>query len=101
MPHMVLVRSNSRSKRTPEIVLDDRFGQSCHQEIYQQVQLIFKTAGFQVARNVPFAGAYLARRHSKPTHGQHVLQIEIDHALYLEEETLKLRSNFANFCGIM
>lgn len=66
----------------PEIVLGDRFGRSAAPHIVAGVQAAFEAAGFRVARNAPFAGAYITRRYGRPAAGAHAVQIEIDRALY-------------------
>jgi N-formylglutamate amidohydrolase len=48
-------------------------------------------AGFAVARNIPFAGAYIAETYGRPATGRHVVQIEINRALYMDEALLRRR----------
>ncbi|WP_118135213.1 N-formylglutamate amidohydrolase [Oceanicella sp. SM1341] len=73
-----------RSRR-PEIVLGDRYGASAAPWVTDATQEAFEAAGFQVARNTPFAGGYITQRHGRPQRGLHAVQIEIDRGLYLDE----------------
>ncbi|QDL92313.1 N-formylglutamate amidohydrolase [Paroceanicella profunda] len=73
-----------RSRR-PEIVLGDRYGASAAPWVADATQEAFEAAGFQVARNTPFAGGYITQRHGRPQRGVHAIQIEIDRGLYLDE----------------
>jgi N-formylglutamate deformylase len=50
-----------------------------------------------VSRNVPFAGAYISQHYGKPKRGQHVIQIEIDRSLYLDEASIKPLASFVDF----
>jgi N-formylglutamate amidohydrolase len=45
-----------------------------------------------VLRNAPYAGGYTTRRYGRPRRGVHVLQIELNRALYMNELDV-LKSN--------
>ena len=45
--------------------------------------------GYAVARNTPYAGGFTIRHYGRPAAGVHVLQIEINRALYMDEETME------------
>jgi len=77
-----------------DIVLGDRFGASCNGAIMDIVESSFAEAGFRVGRNAPFAGAHLAQSYGNPTRGRHVIQIEVNRALYLNEEAITLSADF-------
>ena len=72
----------------PDVVLGDRFGASCQPDIADAVAAVFVKAGLRVARNAPFAGAYIAQHYGLPSVGQHVVQVELDRGLYLNEATV-------------
>ncbi len=97
MPHEAIESiSNSKGSR-PEIVLGDRFGAAAGADIVDRVEAAFVSAGLRVARNAPFAGAYVTQHYGRPTKGQHVLQIEIDRSLYMNEQLVRPNSHFATF----
>jgi len=83
------VESVARGRRRPDIVLGDRFGASASGEITDVLEAAFVSAGLRVARNAPFAGAYTAQKYGKPSQSQHVVQVEIDRSLYVDEKTLR------------
>ncbi|WP_421701918.1 N-formylglutamate amidohydrolase [Aliiroseovarius sp.] len=96
MPHEAIESLSRRGKSRPEIVLGDRFGASAASGIVDRVEAAFVAAGFAVARNAPFAGAYMAQHYGRPARGQHVVQIEIDRALYMNEGFIRPNGNFNN-----
>lgn len=87
--------------RGTDVVLGDRYGSSASAELVSATEAIFRGAGLRVSRNVPFAGAYVAQRYGRPSDGCHVLQIEINRALYMDEARVLPRGDFAVFAGLM
>ncbi len=79
----------------PEVVLGDRFGLAASAAVSATVEAAFAAEGFRVARNAPFAGAYVAERYGRPARGVHVVQVEIDRSLYLDERRVVRRPGFA------
>ncbi|WP_037317647.1 N-formylglutamate amidohydrolase [Ruegeria halocynthiae] len=97
MPHeAVAMARNTKSKR-PDVVLGDRFGASASAEVVERVESAFAAAGLNVARNAPFAGAYVTQTYGRPGRHQHAIQIEIDRSLYMDEERIEPNGNFAAF----
>ena len=97
MPHEAIESHGRPGQPLPEVVLGDRFGAAAGREIVEAVEAIFRDAGFRTARNSPFAGAYIAQAYGRPSRNQHVVQIEIDRALYMDEATIQPRADFAVF----
>ncbi len=62
-----------------------------------QVEEAFVRAGLRVARNAPFAGAYITRTYGRPSRGQHAIQVEIDRGLYMNEAEIRPSADFAAF----
>jgi N-formylglutamate amidohydrolase len=86
--------SGARPAHTPDFVLGDRYGASCHPAITGLVEATLKSMGYRVARNAPFAGGYSTQTHGRPAHNRHALQIEINRALYLDERSLQRTKGF-------
>jgi N-formylglutamate amidohydrolase len=101
MPHEALGGHALRLGRRPQIVLGDRFGASCDPRLVDAVEGVFRRAGLVVSRNTPFAGAYIAQRYGQPAQNIHVLQIEIDRALYLDEARVEPNAAFPAFRALM
>lgn len=96
MPHEAIENARGSGKGPlPEIVLGDRFGASARRGLVDAIEAAFVAEGFRVARNAPFAGVYVARRHGKPGERRHVVQIEIDRALYMDEARIVPHADFA------
>ena len=93
MPHEAL-DNMAHNKRRPDIVLGDRYGASADPHMVDVVEAALAQSGLVVARNTPFAGAYTAQTYGRPSQGQHVIQIEIDRSLYMDEARLVLRPDF-------
>jgi N-formylglutamate deformylase len=79
----------------PDIVLGDRYGAAASPALTDCVEEAFAAAGFSVARNAPYAGGHTTLVYGRGgALGLHALQIEINRALYLNEETLARRPAF-------
>ena len=97
MPHEALENAGPPGAARPHIVLGDRFGSAAASPIVERVEAAFAAAGFRVARNMPFAGAFITQHYGRPSRNQHAIQVEIDRALYMDERTLETNSNFTAF----
>ena len=97
MPHEAVAALPTRGAALPEVVLGDRFGSSAGAEVMDQVEEAFVRAGLRVARNAPFAGAYITRTYGRPSRGQHAIQVEIDRGLYMNEAEIRPSADFAAF----
>ncbi|WP_415221456.1 N-formylglutamate amidohydrolase [Pseudophaeobacter arcticus] len=97
MPHEAVATLPARGAAPPEVVLGDRFGSSAGTVVMDQVEAAFVGAGLRVARNAPFAGAYITRTYGRPSRGQHAVQVEIDRSLYMNETEVCPNENFAAF----
>ena len=80
--------------RRIDFVLGDRFGASCAPALISLVEQTLFKLGYQVSRNAPYAGGFVASAYGRPAEGVHVLQIEINRALYLDEARMARRENF-------
>lgn len=101
MPHEALESHHRGNAARPEVVLGDRFGAAAGYEVIERLEAAFTDAGLRVARNTPFAGAYITQAYGRPTRGQHVVQVEIDRALYLDEARVEPRPDFAEFQALI
>ena len=98
MPHEAIDAHARPGQPKPEVVLGDRFGAAAGREVVDQIESAFASAGFRVVRNSPFAGAYIAQHYGRPLSRKHVVQVEIDRALYLDETRVEPGKNFPAFC---
>ena len=96
MPHEA-VSTQSSFIKAPEIVVGDRFGMSSDPEFTNLIVSILKQHGFRVAKNTPFAGAFITKHHGKIKDRTHAIQLEIDRSLYMDEERILPNSGFEKF----
>lgn len=101
MPHEAIDSICHGKGPRPDIVLGDRFGAAAATEIVEHVEAAFASAGLTVTRNAPFAGAYTAQHYGRPSRHQHVVQVEIDRALYMNEKTIEPNAGFDGFGKLM
>ena len=84
----------TRGGRIADFVLGDRFGASCAPALTALIERELRKLGYEVTRNAPYAGGYTTEAYGNPAAGVHVLQVEINRALYLEEADLRLSPGF-------
>lgn len=101
MPHEALESISHPKGFRPDVVLGDRFGASARGDVMDRVEQAFAAAGLRVIRNAPFAGAYTAQHYGRPSRRQHVVQVEIDRALYMDERTIRPHAGFEMFRGLL
>jgi len=77
-----------------DFVLGDCFGQSCAPAVTEAAERALRAHGHTVARNKPFAGGFTTRNYGRPQNRVHVLQIEINRALYMDERAIKRNAGF-------
>ncbi|MEM6914278.1 MAG: N-formylglutamate amidohydrolase [Pseudomonadota bacterium] len=83
--------------KLPDIVLGDLFGAACRNSDAALWEDAFRAEGFDVARNTPYAGGYVASHYGNPKDGVGVLQIEINRGLYLDENRVARSRHFKGF----
>ena len=101
MPHEAIEAHARPGHPRPDVVLGDRFGAAASRDVMDRVEAAFAEAGLRTARNAPFAGAYIAQAYGLPSRRQHVVQIEIDRALYMDEDRIVPRPDFQRFQGVI
>lgn len=78
--------------RRDDIVLGNRFGQSCAPRTTALFENAFRQCGYSVSRNYPYAGGFVTRHYGRspqqPQRAVQTLQIEINRDLYLNSVTL-------------
>ncbi len=101
MPHEAIEQVSAPGARPPDVVLGDRFGAAAASDVVERVEAAFASAGLRVARNAPFAGAYIAQAYGRPSRRAHVVQVEIDRALYMDEQEVAPGPDFEAFQTLM
>ena len=101
MPHEAIETLNAPRGLRPDIVLGDRFGAAAAPDVVDRIETVLIRAGLRVARNAPFAGAYTTQKYGRPSRNRHVVQIEIDRALYMDESQIRPSRDFAPFKAVI
>jgi N-formylglutamate amidohydrolase len=78
----------------PDIVLGDRYGMAAAPLLTRAAEVAFEKQGFSHARNAPYAGGYTTLLHGRRDRDVHALQVEINRALYLDEERIERGAGF-------
>lgn len=97
MPHEAIEAHSRPGHPRPDVVLGDRFGAAASRDVVDRIEAAFAAAGLRTARNAPFAGAYIAQAYGRPSRNQHVVQVEVDRALYMDEARIEPRADFHEF----
>lgn len=101
MPHEAIDGHSRPGSLKPDVVLGDRFGAAAGRDVMDRVESAFASAGLRVARNAPFAGAFIAQSYGRPTGRRHVVQVEIDRSLYLDEAQIEFLPDYPQFRALL
>ena len=101
MPHEAIESISHPRGARPEIVLGDRFGAAAGSDVVDRIEAALSSAGLRVARNAPFAGAFVTQNYGRPARNRHVVQVEIDRSLYMNEHQVRPNNNFAAFKALI
>ena len=80
--------------KTTDFVLGDRDGTSCDIQFTHMIRDFLQSKGYRVAINNPYKGVELVERYSAPALGRHSIQIEINRALYMDEQSCAKNKNY-------
>ena len=80
----------------PDIVLGDRYGASAGPQLTARAEAAFAREGFSVTRNTPYAGGHTTTLYGRVAEHCHALQIEVNRALYLDEDRVAKKLSFEN-----
>jgi N-formylglutamate amidohydrolase len=92
---------HSRQRIDVDYVLGDCFGASCAERVTAAAEASLSERGAKVRRNNPYSGGYVAQAYGRPAQGVHVLQLETNRALYMNEATLEPMPTFAAVQDVM
>jgi len=94
MPSEALQNAMAPGGKRPDVILGNRYGASAGKDVYAIIEDAFKAQGFIVGRNAPFAGGYITQKYGTPSKGQHVIQVEINRALYMHQSCIAKNVHF-------
>ena len=91
MPSATARPRPDRGGRAVDFVLGDCHGTSCDPAVTAEAERALAAMGYAVRRNAPYAGGFVTRHYGRPGEGVHALQVEINRAIYMDEERLARR----------
>jgi N-formylglutamate amidohydrolase len=89
------VPGGRRRGKAVDVVLGDCFATACAPGVTEAARTAFEAADFTVACNKPYAGGYTTSHYGRPEEGVHVLQIEINRGLYMDEKRVRRGAGMA------
>ncbi|MFN3526238.1 MAG: N-formylglutamate amidohydrolase [Paracoccus sp. (in: a-proteobacteria)] len=96
MPHDALAHLHGAR---PDMVLGNRHGLSAAARISDAICTTIEDEGWAIRRNSPFSGAYICSAYGRPGQNIHVVQLEINRSLYMDEATITPRPDFDIFAA--
>jgi N-formylglutamate amidohydrolase len=93
MPSRGTTQHRDPGKQRKDIVISDSKGKSCSLAFKDLVMESFKSQGFSLSYNWPYFGGRLTEHYGHPEKKHHVIQIELNRALYMSEVTKQLNSH--------
>ena len=81
--------------RRPDVVIGDRYGTSCAPLLPDRVEQTMGRLGYSVGRNKPYAGGFITEHYGNPASGLHVVQLELNRAVYMDERRRERGPRFA------
>jgi N-formylglutamate amidohydrolase len=81
--------------RRPDIVIGDRYGTSCAPLLPNLVENTMTRLGYSMGRNKPYAGGFITEHYGNPASGLHVIQLELNRAVYMDERRREKGHRFA------
>jgi N-formylglutamate amidohydrolase len=80
-----------RQLRRADIVPGTRGRSTADGRIIDLVDAHFRSAGLSVKHDQPYRGGWTTASYGAPKRGQHAIQIELNRALYVDEETSEIK----------
>jgi N-formylglutamate amidohydrolase len=81
--------------RRPDVVIGDRYGTSCAPLLPDIVEQTMSRLGYSIGRNKPYAGGFITEHYGNPASGLHVVQLELNRAVYMDERRREKGPRFA------
>jgi len=98
MPSVSISRDEPRR---PDVVIGDRYGTSCSALLADVVETTMSGLGYTVGRNKPYAGGFITEHYGNPAAGLHVIQIELNRAIYMDERRRERTAAFPKVAADM
>ena len=87
MPSLGTTQHRDPGEYRADVVISDQMGKSCSKAFRDLVLTSYLEAGFKVALNWPYYGGRITEQYGQPKSQIHVIQVELNRALYMNEVT--------------
>jgi len=94
MPSIGGPMDDDKGNQRVDVVLGNNHGEACAPPLINFVESHLKELGLIVRRNHPYAGGYTTRHYGAPEMDVHALQIEVNRAIYMDEDTITRSAGF-------
>jgi N-formylglutamate deformylase len=84
-----------------DIILGSNHGLSARPWVVDSALEYFSREGLSIRLNTPFSGGFITKHYGKPQSGISTLQIEVCRSLYLNEQSLELKSDWSALASII
>ncbi|MCC7537223.1 MAG: N-formylglutamate amidohydrolase, partial [Deltaproteobacteria bacterium] len=101
MPSVGRALHSDAGVRRADIVPGTRSRTSAAGRVIDLVEAHFRAAGLTVRHDDPYMGGWTTQQYGRPDAGIHVVQIEVNRALYMDESTLTYRDADASRLGAL
>ena len=78
----------------PDFCIGDRDQSTCDSTFTEMIVDTLRAMGYSVTVNDPYKGVELIRRYSDPANGRHSVQIEVNRALYMDQNRIERNGGF-------
>jgi len=95
MPSQGTAMHNDPGQKRADVVISDFHGKSARADFVDLVKSAYTKAGFNIAYNWPYFGGGITQMYGHPDKGHHTVQVELNRALYMNEDTKKQSSSFS------
>ncbi len=95
MPSIGAANGRDKGRRRVDFVLGDAHGTACAPALIELADAVLSRHGYLVRRNNPYAGGFTTQHYGRPRRRVHALQIEINRALYMDEERIGPNRHFS------
>ncbi|MEX0807823.1 MAG: N-formylglutamate amidohydrolase [Dongiaceae bacterium] len=93
MPSVGGPGERDRGTRRTDIVIGDCFGTACANIVSTRARETLERLGYRCAYNDPYSGGFVTQHYGRPLDFVHVIQIEINRALYMDELAIRPTDN--------
>ena len=84
-----------------DIIVGNNYSRSANLNITNTIIDFFKSHGFKTRLNQPYAGGFITQNHAKTNENINAVQIEINRALYVNQDNFEKTQNFENLQKIL